>query len=121
MTYGSLGARLLRAYSEAHPENIVWTEADGWRDAPELSLQFCHAGQNLDITGWPSRDLDAGEVRLWAQDGTLIAAVTRNGDGTWDVTGSDAARWTDLDGSSPAWRDAMERVTSRAGYQIPAE
>jgi hypothetical protein len=56
------------------------------------SIQFCDSTQNLDITGSPSRERDADEVRVWSSDGTLIVSVGKYDHG-WRISGSDCFQW----------------------------
>jgi hypothetical protein len=78
------------------------------------SVQFCDTTQNLDITGSPSRELDADEVRVWTADSELIVAVSYRGEyggDEWQISGSDhIVSWTEHADyfSWNTWRDAVE-------------
>ena len=83
--------------------------SDETTDRPHL--QFCDADANQDITGSPTQERDATEVRAWSGngDGTVLAAVSQDCDGTWHVSGSDVnVYWTGLaDTGHRTWQDAM--------------
>lgn len=80
--------------------------SDETTDRPHL--QFCDAGANQDITGSPTQELDATEIRAWTETGTLLAAVEQASDGTWHVSGSDVTNWTGVaDTGHRTWQDAM--------------
>lgn len=71
-----------------------------------MELQFCASGD--DISGSPYADADATEVRAWAEDGTLLGAVTAYRDG-WRVTGSDVVPdWTDDGRITDSWEELLD-------------
>lgn len=71
-----------------------------------MELQFCANGD--DIGGSPCAIADATEVRAWAEDGTLLGAVTAYKDG-WRVTGSDVVPdWTDDGRIADSWEELLD-------------
>jgi hypothetical protein len=55
--------------------------------------QYCR-GED-DISGQGYAEDDATEARWWREDGCLVAAFTKGGDG-WHLSGSDLHDWVSL-------------------------
>lgn len=66
-----------------------------------MHLQFCH--EDRDITGEFHREDDADEVRVWEEDGELVAAVTRTSDGSWTTAPGPGTQET-----FQSWADALQ-------------
>jgi hypothetical protein len=76
----------------------------------DYHVQFCDSEANQDISGSPSAERDATEIRLWSVDSTLVCAVEKNArSGMWHVSGSDvSANWTSrAHRAYRNWQDAM--------------
>jgi hypothetical protein len=77
--------------------------------------QFCDRG--YDITGSFSDTREATEVRIWAQDGTLMVCADKRTDG-WHISASDAvSNWTEYaDAAYPGYRDAITAIFANAEH-----
>jgi hypothetical protein len=73
------------------------------------SVQFCDSTQNLDITGSPSRERDADEIRVWNIHAECIVKVEKFLSLYWHITGSDHFDWYPLTTSGYRdWREAIQ-------------
>ncbi|MCK0441240.1 hypothetical protein MUG78_17720 [Gordonia alkaliphila] len=69
-------------------------------------IQFCADDQ--DISSEPYRELDATEVRVWSEEGVVVA-VSSGADGKWHYESSDFGpnpEW-DTDGTFDSWEEAL--------------
>lgn len=77
------------------------------------SVQYCDSTQNLDITGSPSRERDANEVRVWTADAERVVVVEKFLSLSWHITGSDHFNWTEHD--SEGFRTARDAIVYALG------
>jgi hypothetical protein len=77
--------------------------------------QFCDCGH--DITGSFYDTADASEVRIWAEDATLMVCAAKHPDG-WRISASDAVgNWADYaDATHPSYSDAIKAMFASAEH-----
>jgi hypothetical protein len=75
----------------------------------DYHVQFCDSEANQDISGSPTAERDATEIRLWHVNGTLVISVEKNArSGKWHIAGSDYIHWTGkVRHAFAEWLDAM--------------